>query len=355
MELPMYTRVRPSTLLLLIIGIVLVIASVLVRFVALPIGSRLPAGLSVHLVYSGTSTALNPKALQAGDLAHALVQNAPAQITRDIRVVSTHGNTAVVHDDTTLTIAGLLSLPDDHVYSVNRTTLAGAAGVPAGVSAEPARGGITIAWPVGPKPDNSYRGYDSATRTVVPIAYHGRGSQSGVSTYLYGYTATGPLADPVVLAGLPKGLPRSVVGSLGVLLPASTRARLAPLAATLPDPIPLSYSARTVITGQVDRRTGLPVNESEQQTITAELALPGHTVELLPVLSVDATLTPASVNTAVHNAKSAGRLLTLVGVVAPLVLGLVGVSLIAITLLVRRPHRRPTEVTAVAHTVGALP
>ncbi|MEZ0109358.1 hypothetical protein ABH920_003372 [Catenulispora sp. EB89] len=98
-----------------------------------------------------------------GDLAGAMKSGVPLTLDRHIHVVFTSGNTALVADDQTLTITGLPSMPDDHLYAVDRTTVQ-AGPPPAGKTADPASG-IPIGWPVGPSAHHAYRYYDPTTQT----------------------------------------------------------------------------------------------------------------------------------------------------------------------------------------------
>src|SRR5207245_1360929 len=157
------------------------ILAVVTRFVVLPMGSKLPANTNVTVHYAGTGTLLNAKALQSGDTAHALEQNVPVTVDRHIQAKSTYGKTALVDDDTTLNAPGGVAIPDKHVYAISRTTLTGAS-APTGTTAEPVRDGLTIGWPIGPKPNDSYKAYDSATQSVVPAVFTGKGATQGRST-----------------------------------------------------------------------------------------------------------------------------------------------------------------------------
>ena len=147
---------------------------VVLRFVIVPIATRLPAGTNLLVHYAGTATLLNPRALASGDPSKALESGAPIIIDRRTRVLSTLGNVAIVSDVITLH-AGATSLPNTHPYAVNRSSLE-ATTAPSGQKVEPTSG-LTVSFPIGPKPNNSYRYYDATTELTV-YRWHSKGPHS---------------------------------------------------------------------------------------------------------------------------------------------------------------------------------
>src|SRR6266536_1170504 len=113
---------RSSKILIGLAGLLVVLAA-LTRFVVLPMGSKLPANTKASAHYTGTATLLNAEALKRGDTAHAILKNVPITIERQIKVTSTHGDTAVVADDFTLTGPNGLKSVDNHVYGLDRVSL----------------------------------------------------------------------------------------------------------------------------------------------------------------------------------------------------------------------------------------
>jgi len=319
---------RSSKILIGLAGLLVVLAA-LTRFVVLPMGSKLPANTKASAHYTGTATLLNAEALKSGDTAHAILKNVPITIERQIKVTSTHGDTAVVADDFTLTGPNGLKSVDNHVYGLDRVSLEGVA-APSGATAEPTAGGLTIAWPLSPDTNKRYRAYDSATQTVVPIAYKGSHTFHGRDSQDYAYTAVGALHDPALTKALPPALPKALAAKLAPLLPAAVTGKLAPALATLPDPIPLGYTATTTVAATVDADTGLPLDESIDQQIVAYVTVNGQKIDLMPVLATKAALTPQSIDDAVGKAGHASLLLTLIGVVAPIALLLLAVLLFAV-------------------------
>ena len=130
-----------------------------------------------------TATLLNSGALQSGDTKHVIAANVPITVHRRLKATSIQGDTAIVSDDLTIH-AGSQTLPSDHTYALNRTTLEGVT-PPAGVSVEPSVGALSSMFPIGPPANSSYRYYDSTTRDIVPISYTGHATREGRSVNVY--------------------------------------------------------------------------------------------------------------------------------------------------------------------------
>jgi hypothetical protein len=331
--------IRRSSLIVGAVGVVLIICTIVVRFVVVPAVSKLPSNTNLAIQYAGTGTLLNSTALNNGDSAHVLSSDIPITIDRTIKVTSTHGNTAVVADNLALK-AGTTALPNDHVYAVDRKSL-NAVTPPKGITADPASG-LTVAFPLSPKANNSYRYFDSASRLTVPVKYEGKASRDGRAVYHYTATAAGPLKDPNLLKVLPSSLPKATLVSLAPLLPSTLQAQLAPALPGLPSTVPLSYTVTSGIDAWVDTAVGLPVDESINQQVVVTINVGGTQVALIPVLAVKATLTPKSVKYLAGKASSAGTQLTIVKVVVPLVLLVLGLIGVIIAVLRRNP---PTAAT----------
>jgi len=108
--------VRRSSVVLAGIGIVLIVLGVLVRFVVVPVATKLPGNTSLGITYSGQATLLNSSALQSGDTKNVIATNVPTAVDRRVKVTSIHGDTAIVSDDLTIH-AGSQTLTSDHTYA----------------------------------------------------------------------------------------------------------------------------------------------------------------------------------------------------------------------------------------------
>lgn len=330
--------VRRSSKILLAVGVLFIALAAVVRFVLVPTLSKLPGDLDVNPVYEGTGTLLNAKALQAGDTANVIASNVPVRIGRHIYVSSTAGDTAIAHDDITLEAAGL-SVPSNHTYAIDRKTM-DSANSTTGEGIEP-HSGMTIALPLHPNPSASYQYYDSATRTTVPMTYLNSNTVSGRGVLNYSVEAKGPLRDPAIAGTLPPALPKSLVASLAPLLPADVQQSLGGALGQLPDPVPFTYTADTRIKLAADRTLGSPIDAKLNQQIIANITVDGHSVPVMPVLSIDTALNKQSISDAAASAKSQAMQLNLISVVAPIVLLVLGVLALLIGFVRRRPRGVP--------------
>lgn len=325
--------IRRSSKILIAIGVLLLLAAAAIRFVVVPLATKLPGDLDSTAHYEGTADLLNPEALQVGDLANAIATGVPITIDRHVYVSSTSGNTAITHDDTTVhTPAG--SIPNNHTYALNRSTLDSAPSTDPSVESH---SGLTISLPLHPSPASDYRYYDSATRTTVPMVFVDKGEVAGRTTYNYTVSARGALQDPAVAETLPKSLPKSLLSSLTALLPEQTRAGVTSALEQLSDPVPLTYDADTQATLAADTVTGAPVDGSLEQKIIANIDLNGRSVPLMPVMSIDAKLTQGSVADAAAAAASASTMLSLFAMYIPLGLLVIGAACIVLGVVRRRP------------------
>jgi len=84
-----------SSIVLAVTGIVLIVLAVLVRFVVVPVATKLPGSTNLGVTYSGTATLLNSSALQSGDTKNVIAANVPTTVDRRLKVTSVHGDTAI--------------------------------------------------------------------------------------------------------------------------------------------------------------------------------------------------------------------------------------------------------------------
>jgi hypothetical protein len=332
--------IRRSSIVLATAGLVLIVLAGLVRYVIVPIETELPANADLTAHYSGTATLLNGSALKSGDLAHLIEPDVPITVDRRVQVTGTYGDTAIVKDSLAVH-AGGQTLPSSHTYALNRTTLDGAT-APAGITVEPSKGALSSAFPIGAKANDSYTYYDPTTRAIVPIRYAGSAERGGRSVNVYKISVSGPVNDPALLTTLPRALPKSDISALAPSLPAAVKAQFTPATvAALPNPVPVTYTGTTSITAYVDKQTGVAIGETISEQVVVNAALGTQHVSLLPVLAFDFHLTPASVSYLAGKARSAGLLLTLISVIAPIALLVIGIVLLLVAFLRRRRPQQP--------------
>ncbi len=314
-----------------VVGVILVAASFLLAFWITPTYvARLQGNTNVVRNYSGTvRTLLNPAALSSGNLSGAIITGVPETLRRQVTVQQTAGNTALVRDATTVTVAGRRIGAISSNYAISRTTFQATAPHPSDWRITKATG-QTFNWPIGAKRQN-YTGWVPQTETAVPLRYVRQQPQGGINTNVYQATVPlSPVRNPQLLASLPTSLPVSLLQSAvkAGLVPASLVASLAkdfPGATS----VPLGYAYQNSATFWVAPPTGVVVNESLTETETGGIALPtGKLVPVFPVLSDSYAFTPASVSAAVTDANNGSSAINAFGIVVPIVVGIVGFLLL---------------------------
>ncbi|MDV6248113.1 porin PorA family protein [Rhodococcus opacus] len=330
---------RRSSKILIGTGLVLIILAAVLRFFVVPAFSKLPDSVDVTAQYVGTGTLMNPAALQSGDYANVIASGVPVTVDRHVYVSETQGDSAVAHDDFTVSAPGGVSLPTNHTYVLDRKSMDAADPIE-GVNAEP-HSGMTIGLPLSPDASD-YSLYDFATRSTVPLTYVDSSVVSGRDVLNYRAEATGPLQDPAILGALPPALPKAQLAGLAPLLPADLQAELAPALGSLPDPVPFNYTAVSKFELSADSVLGTPIDGALDQQVIANVEVGGKNISLIPVLALDTELSDQSVADAANAASSQSRLLTLISVVTPIVLALVGIVLFAVGLL-RRNKQLPAS------------
>jgi hypothetical protein len=343
-----------KSILFSVSGVVLLVAAAgAVRLVARPSLQQLPANLDTTLYFAGTADLLDASAMQTGDLAAAFRHNVPITAQEHVRVISTHGRTAVVTDETSLAGGdGTKLATSSHTWAVDRKTL-DAAPAPAGSAAQPHEG-LVVGFPLSPKPAD-YPYWDSLTQTRATASYQRTERHGGRRTYVYTVHASGALKDTALVAGLPMALPKAVLLGLAGTLPATVRDGLTASAALLPDQLPLSYAATGDSTYWVDTETGYVVDVGQKQTVVASIPLGATSIPLPSVFAVDMRFTPKSVDATSRDAATAERGLFLIGVGVPLGLLALAVllALLGLWLAVRRAARPAAQRTASAPAAAA--
>jgi hypothetical protein len=317
---------RKTALFSAIGAVVLVAAAATTRFAVLPALDQLPGNLDTNVHYSGTATVVDPAALQAGNMANALRTNVPVTMVEHVKTLSTHGETAVVSDEITLTATDNTPLQKaNHSWSVNRRTLA-AAPTPAGANSVSAHDGLVFGFPLSPQA-HDYPWWDYPTQTTATAKYQSTEDHAGRSTYVYAMHASGPVKDSQILAALPPALPKATLLGLAATLAPALQQSLASSAALLPDQLPLAFTSTNDTTFWVDTKTGSVLDVTTKQSIDAAITVGPSSVPLASVFALDAKFTPGTIKTNSDDAATAQRGLLLVGTVAPAVLLLLGLIL----------------------------
>ena len=198
-----------------VLGLILVVASFLLAFWITPTYiARLQSNANIVRNYNGTiRTLLKPTALRSGSLSGAIITGVPETLRRQVTVQQTAGNTALVRDATTATVAGRPIGGISSNYAISRTSFAATASHPSDWSITKATG-QTFNWPIGAK-QQTYTGWVPQTETTVPLKYVKQQPQGGINTNVYQATVPlTPVKNPQVLASLPRTLPVSVLPAL---------------------------------------------------------------------------------------------------------------------------------------------
>ena len=326
-----------------VIGVVLVVAAFLLAFWITPAYiARLQSNSNTVRNYDGQiRTLVNPVALRQGNFAGAIRVGLPETLRRQVKVLQTSGNTALVQDATTVTASGRQVGGLTSKYAIDRTSLQATSSHPSSWSVTDARG-QTFNWPIGTKQQN-YTGWVPFTQTTTPLKYTGQAQVNGINTYVYQATVPAtPIKNTQVLASLPKSVPVSLLQSAvkAGLIPASM---LASLGKAFPgvSSVPLGYVYQATSTYSVAPPTGIVVNANTTESEIAGVALPtGKIVPVFPVLSDSYKYTSSSVQGAVTDAKNGSSAINTFGTVLPIVAGILGFLLVALAVFLWMRGRR---------------
>lgn len=341
-----------------VVGVIFLVAAALLAFWITPdLVARLPSDSNTTRTYDGQIRSLvDPVALKQGNFAAAVKLGLAQTLRRQVQVLQTSGNTALVQDARTATASGQQIGAITSQYAVDRRSLEATASHPDSWTVTDAKG-LTVNWPFGAKQQN-YTGWVDFTQTTTQLRYVRQEQHGGVNTYVYQSAVPATLIkNPQVLRGLPAALPVTVLegaGKAGLIPPSllTSLAQVFPHAAQ----IPLGYTYESTSTYWVAPATGIvvDVNTSEQQV--GGVAIPGgKIIPVLPVLVDSYKGSQASVQAAATDAKNGSNTIQTVGTTVPIVAAVVGFVLvvIAIILLLRGRRRGAAEVTPPPADVAA--
>jgi MYXO-CTERM domain-containing protein len=326
-----------------VVGLLLIAAAFVTAFYIEPTYvARVPSDTDAQRTYAGTfRTLLDAQALAKNDVANAVKHNVPLVVDRRVKVQKTSGNTALISDARTINAAAVPVERTTWQYALNRKTLEPVSSPPSGWNVVAAKG-LTVSFPLGAD-KKTYTGWVPETATTVPVRYATSSKRSGLTTYVYrAALAPTPIADPQILAGLPKAVPAALLKSLagGGSLPPAEQKQFGALLPTLGDPVPLSYTIQGADTFWVEPETGVVIDLARTQQRMAGVKGPnGVFIGLLPVSDATYRQTPAAVNDATHDANTGRDAIQLWGTTVPIIAGIVGALMVAAALLIRR--RRP--------------
>ncbi|PBC39467.1 hypothetical protein CJ179_36190 [Rhodococcus sp. ACS1] len=331
---------RRSSIVLIIVGTLLIVVAAAIRYVAVPTLSKLPEDTNAQAAFEGTLRQLDPATF-------TLDAGTPITIDRTVKVDQAVGDTAVV-TSTAITHLPSGDSTDAHTYAIDRVDYTQTS-PPAGAQVEDQRGGVVLSFPMNPGTDDALV-YDSVTRTAQPVTYTGTETLQGREVYKFTGTTTAPIADPAVLgpvkaaiAGLAQSgdgstLPKAMLQNLVGALPADRVAEARRTLDTAPDQVPLAFTSVNSMTLSVDTRFGAPINTEQNQTTVLNLLSGDATVPLLDLSQVQVATADASIQAVADNFAQGERQLDLMALWVPLVSALLGLVLIVIGFLRRKPR-----------------
>ncbi|MDT0275428.1 porin PorA family protein [Blastococcus goldschmidtiae] len=330
-------RLTRSSVVLAVIGVLLIVAAAVVRFVVVPSVTELPTDLDVTLEFEGTYNGINPGVIN-GSSTEVLSEDVPIQATRQVLGESVDGDTEIVLRRDERTIGDRRPQVTEVRFAVDRETFEAVA-APGDAEDVTSAEGLVFSLPVDPSTEEGAYGYwDQYTMQAAPLTFEGEDTLGGREVYRYESVAEGELADPPSL-GLPSFLPKAQLAALapgleGLVAP-ELLAALPGVLPSLPTSIPIEWTSKTTTLVVADQELGATVAGGSTQEITGSLDLGVTTVDV-PFATIAIESTDDSIETRGDQVADDSQLLKLVGTVLPIVALVVGVLLLVAALLLAR-------------------
>ncbi len=330
-------RLTRSSAVLAVLGVLLLVAAAVVRFVVVPAVTQLPDDLDVTLEFEGTYNGINPGVL-TGSATELLARDLPIVATRQVQVEDVVGDTEIIRRTDERTVGERDPQVTDVRFAVDRET-AEAVAVPDGAEGVTPAEGLVFTLPVEPSTaEGAYEYWDQNTRQAAPLTFTGEDTFGGRDVYRFESVAEGELADPPAL-GLPTFLPKAQLGALapgleGLVAPELLAARPAVLP-SLPDSIPITWTSRTTTLVDSDQELGATIAGGSTQEIIGSLDLGVTTVEV-PFATIEVYSSDDSIQDRGADVADSSRQLTLVGTVLPIALLVLGALLLVAALVLAR-------------------
>jgi hypothetical protein len=328
---------KPGGLVVLGLGLVLIVAALVVRFVILPGQAQWPDDVDSTRTYDGTlHVMLNPTALETMDLANLFLRDVPITNSRHVTTEEVKGNKAIVREVAKMNGPGGQEIQgSDTWYAIDRKTMKAISTADASDLANSDkvrdREGLVIGFPIGTA-KKEYDGWSSDLQTTLKVNYVREEERGGLDTYVF-ESSSPPreIVDPEMLANFPAALPKDLLVGLAQTLdlPDVMREQFANILPNLPDLVPLKYTYDYETTYWIEPATGVLIDYDKHEARKVALqieGLPGP----LPITSVfeqSYHTSTSSVEDAVKDAKDAKSQLDTFGTTVPLVLGVIGLVL----------------------------
>jgi hypothetical protein len=340
---------KRSAVAALTIGLVLIVVSGLVRWVAAPRMAVLPADLQTVRVYTGTAaTLVNPTSLMGTTIGPGLLRDVAVTVRHSTKVVQTSGHAALVADERAVSIPGYTVADLNYRFGINRSSFQAAGAFPGAV----AHRGLTINWPIGAG-RHDYTGWVTDTQSSTRLRYVGEQSRGGIPTYVFRtLVAESPITDPQLLRLLPRSMSKSALMTLTPSLGLSRDAllKMSKVVDRLPDPVPLVYTYQLAATYWVAPASGVVVDTVQHEVRSVSFVDGAATVPVTPVMDMTYHSSAATLAAAVNDAKDNAAAIRLVETTVPvgLLIGGIVLAMAGLALaLTKRPRRPSTPVPSV--------
>lgn len=338
---------RKLGVLVAVLGLLMLAGAAALRFVVVPNGQMLPSDTDEKVTYAGTLTAVDPAALQSGDVEGATIRDLAVTVDRHLQVLETEGDLARVVDSALVSATGSGEVVSkrEYYYAVDRKSLQA---VP-NFTDEPVEDaeGLTIGFPIGAEKLN-YVGWVQEAEDTAHVMYQGEDEVRGLPVYQYGGEFSGE-PTKAQIPGAPTSLPKEQLTGLLVAVDAPTnlQKQLSDALPLLPDTIQLTYTYTTDDSYSVEPTTGIIVKMRKVSAIKVGMA--GFPDVTFPLVKSTVGYTAANVTQEVQRAQDALDQITLYGTTIPFVLlGLAAVALVASVPLIRHRRRPPDDVSPTA-------
>ena len=325
-----------------LLGVLLVVAAGVIRWVAAPSLAQLPGDTNTTRLYAGQAASLvNPTFATDVPSGPGVLHDINVGIRHTTTVLQTKGQKALVADRRVVTIPGGVAADLQYRYAVDRKSFQATSGFPGVVDAK----GLTFNWPMGTKA-HDYVGWVQDTTVTTPLHYIATMRHGGIETMKFTAQAGDTIiSDPVLGRMLPASMSKADMLKLTPSLGLTKKQLLSlnELMGTLPDPVPLAYTYRFAATFYVAPASGIVVDMTQHEVRTTNIVNGTQLIPVAPIMDMTYAFTPATVAGAVSDAKSAADQLQLIRATLPLVaLGTGFVLLLVGAALLLLPRRRQT-------------
>jgi hypothetical protein len=328
---------RRLAVVLAVLGVLLVSAAGVVRWVVGPAMSKLPSDTATTRLYAGQAAAfVNPTFATDVPSGPGILHDVPIAVRHTTTVLDTTSSRALVADRRVVTLAGGVAADLNYRYGVDRKSFEAVGGFRGVVAAN----GLTFNWPMNAKP-HDYVGWVQDTLMTTPLHYVATVRHGGIKTYEFTAQAGDQLiSDPVLNRMLPATMSKTDMLRLTPSLGLSHRQLLAldKVMAKAPDPVPLGYTYRFSSTFWIAPDSGIVVDMRQHDVRTTNIVTGDGLVPVAPVMDMTYAFTPSTVAGAVDDAKSAANLLDLVNTTLPVAALLIGLALLVASLVLAVPR-----------------